>query len=179
MSRRAAAPVRPTVGALCCALALTACGSGQGAQTYKQRTTADSTNAQITTVDIRGLQVLAPTTGDVLAKGSDAPVTGRFVNNAQAADTLVSASSPAAASVVLTQNGSPVPTVPIPSLAITPGSYGLTLTGLVADLRPGSYVPIQLDFAKAGRTTVQVPVVGPAYSDASPRPTTKNFTQEG
>ena len=178
MSRPSAA-VRTTLGLVGCALALSACGTGQGAQTYKQRTTADSTNAKVSTVDIRGLQVLAPTSGDVLLKGADAMVTGRFVNNADALDTLVSASSPAATSVVLTQDGKTVTSVPLPSLTITPGSYGLTLTGLVADLRPGSYVPIELDFAKAGRTTVQVPVLGPAYSGDTPRPTTTNFTQEG
>ena len=179
MSRRAAFPVRQTIGLLCCALSLAACGTGREAQTYKQRTTADSTNAQVSTVDIRGLQVLAPTAGEVLAKGADAPVTGRFVNNAEADDTLVSATSPAATSVVLTQGGKPVGSVPLPSLTITPGSYGLTLTGLVADLRPGSYVPIELDFAKAGRTTVQVPVLGPSYNDAKPRPTSTNFSEPG
>ena len=175
MSRR----VATTVGLMSCALALSACGTGREAQTYKQRTTADSTNATVSTVDLRGLQIQAPTAGGVLAKGSDAMLTGRFVNNADVADTLVSASSPAATSVQLTRDGKPVASVPLPSLKITPGSYGLTLTGLVADLRPGTYVPVQLDFAKAGRTTVQVVVLEASYDAASPRPTTTNFPQEG
>jgi len=92
---------------LCLSLALSACGAGRGAQTYKQRTTADSTNAQVSMVDIRGLQVQAPTSGDVLVKGGDALVTGRFVNNAAAADSLVSATSPVAASVTLEATVSP------------------------------------------------------------------------
>lgn len=176
MSRRA---VATPVAVLCLSLALSACGAGRGAQTYKQRTTADSTNAQVSMVDIRGLQVQAPTSGDVLVKGGDALVTGRFVNNAAAADSLVSATSPVAASVTLTLDGKPVTAVPLPSLAITPGTYGLTLTGLVADVRIGSYVPIELSFARAGRTTVQVPVLGQPYNNSSPRPRTTNFPLEG
>lgn len=173
MSRRAGT----TVGILCLAAALTSCASGRDPQTYQAHTPADYTNASLDHVAIRGLAVKAPTSGDVLLTGTDAQVTGSFINNSDTPDTLTAAVSDASTAVTFLQGGKPATDIPVPALGISDSRYSLVLVGLTKDLRPGTFVSLTLNFARAGRTTLLVPVQSPGYNPAQPRPTTTNFTE--
>jgi copper(I)-binding protein len=90
-------------------------------------------------------------------------------NSGAAADRLVGASSPVAATTELhedkEENGimkmRPVPVLPIApgqSITLKPGGYHLMLTGLKAPLKQGESFPLTLTFEKAGAKEVQVEV---------------------
>jgi copper(I)-binding protein len=90
-------------------------------------------------------------------------------NSGAAADRLVGASSPVAATTELhedkEENGimkmRPVPVLPIAagqSITLKPGGYHLMLTGLKAPLKQGESFPLTLTFEKAGAKEVQVAI---------------------
>lgn len=99
-----------------------------------------------------------------------------ITNAGSAADALIGASSPAAATVEVHETvaiGSPdasgggmmgmqpVARVEIPaggSLQLKPGSYHVMLIGLVRDLKAGDTIDLTLAFEKAGAITVKVQV---------------------
>jgi copper(I)-binding protein len=93
-------------------------------------------------------------------------------NSGAAADRLVGASSPVAATTELhedkEENGimkmRPVPALAIPpgqSITFKPGAYHLMLTGLKEPLKQGASFPLILTFEKAGAKQVQVAVGRP------------------
>lgn len=103
----------------------------------------------------------------------------RIENSGSAADALIGASSPAAATAEVHETvamGSPAPgasgnggmmgmqpvaRLQIPaggSVELKPGSYHVMLIGLRQDLEPGATIEITLRFEKAGEITVTVPV---------------------
>ena len=144
-----------TATGLAALLLVAGCGSGQRAQTYQERTTADATNEAIGTIAVRNLAVSAPTTGTVYPVGSSAPVTVTLVNEGGEPDTLVSASSPAASSVVVT---GPTPQLQVPRLGATDPTYGLLLQGLTRPLQTGTYIELTMRFQRNGEKTMLVPV---------------------
>ena len=91
-------------------------------------------------------------------------------NPGQTGDTLLGASSPAAASVELHQTMtdasgmtgmSPVERLEVPaggSVSLAPGGYHLMLMGLSTALEAGSTVEIELAFEHAGKVVVQAEV---------------------
>ncbi len=92
-----------------------------------------------------------------------------LTNSGTAADRLVGASSPVAATTELhedkEENGimkmRPVPVLPIApgqSITLKPGGYHLMLTGLKAPLKQGDSFPLTLTFEKAGAKEVQVAI---------------------
>jgi copper(I)-binding protein len=92
-----------------------------------------------------------------------------LTNSGAAADRLVGASSPVAATTELhedkEENGimkmRPVPVLPIApgqSITLKPGGYHLMLTGLKAPLKQGESFPLTLTFEKAGAKEVQVAI---------------------
>lgn len=81
------------------------------------------------------------------------------------ADALVSATSPAAAHVVMTRTpqGTSVSAIPVPAATagpvhLGPGGYALVLAGLRHPLTAGQKVSLTLVFARAGRVTLSLPV---------------------
>ena len=148
---------RPVTAVLLSAALLSACGTGLEAQTYKPRTPHDSTSATLGKIALRGLAVDPPAEGESLTAGGHAVVTGVLVNTGTEDDALVDASSDAAATVAL-ETADQQGTVPIPAAGTSGTAWSLVLDGLKADLQPGRYVTLTLVFAKAGRTTVQVPI---------------------
>ena len=156
MSRRI--PPVPAVALFATAAALAGCGAGQSSQTYKPRTAADSTNASVGALALRNLALSPPSTGVALLAGGDAVLTGTFVNEADKADMLLSATTDAAPTVQLQQAGAAVTTIPVPALGRSSGEASLVLRGLTRTLRPGDYVTVTLAFAENGRTDVSVPV---------------------
>ena len=105
------------------------------------------------------------------ATGAGQKVGGAYLTlvNRGAADRLLSASSPAAESVELhtmamegdVMRMRQLPSVDVPAGArveFKPGARHLMLIGLKAPLKAGSSVQVTLEFEKAGKVTVQVPV---------------------
>lgn len=155
----------PVLG-VAAALLLTACGSGQTAEVYQERTVADATNESVGAIAVRNLAIEAPLTGSVLQKGTDAPLTVTLVNGGSDSDVLLSASTPAAASVRVV---GPTSTVPVPALSAASSAYSLVLGDLTRDLPSGSYISLTLVFRRNGSKTLLVPV-STTYGGA-PRPT--------
>lgn len=150
-SRRRAAPA---VG-LAAALLLAGCGSGMRAQTYQEKAVADATNDAVGAIAVRNIAVLGPQTGIVLPEGSDAPMTVVFVNQGAEDDVLLSASSPAAASVDIV---GPAAEFAVPRLQASDTAYSLVLRDLTRDLQTGSYIDLTLEFERNGSKTLLVPV---------------------
>ncbi|MGZ6825292.1 MAG: copper chaperone PCu(A)C [Mycobacteriales bacterium] len=136
---------------------LSACGTGLHAQTYKEVGRADGASTNLQALQVRNLHIAPPDTAGGTITGT-ATVVGTLVNNGGTADALVSASTDAASSASLTDNGQPATQVAVPANGLAPGTWAITLTGLTQPLRPGSYITMTLVFDKAGRTTLQVPV---------------------
>ena len=86
-------------------LALAGCGAGQIAQTAQQKPTVDGQMAQIGPIAIRDAALEYPL-GGVYERGSDARLRMVVVNTGIAPDTLVSASSPVATDVTISQGAS-------------------------------------------------------------------------
>jgi len=104
--------------------------------------------------------------------GSDLPAAGYFTidNRGGTDDTLLSASSPGATLVELHQTGpemsgmigmnavASVTCSAHATVTFAPGSYHLMLSGLVAQLRTGDHLELDLVFARAGTIVVQAEV---------------------
>ncbi len=161
------------VAGLAAALLLAGCGAGQSAQTYHEKATADATNVNVGAIAVRNLAVTAPDSGTVLTRGSDAPVTVTLVNSGTDPDTLVSVTSPAAASVAVV---GPSCGSTVPARGTTGSSCSLLLQGLTRDLGTGTYVALTLTFAQNGSKELLVPVqVTPG---GAPRPTASYVVPE-
>ncbi len=130
---------------------LSACGTGLQAQTYKARTPGDSSNGQLGAIALRGLAIeLGSTSGAVL-------LTGVIVNNGSEADALVNAASTDAPDVqLLTASGARQ--LELPARGSSGTQWALQLSGLAQAPRPGTFLAVTFEFAKAGRTTISVPV---------------------
>jgi copper(I)-binding protein len=144
---------------------LSGCGVGLQAQTYKETGRNDGSSVDLESVLVRNLHIEPPTSGNTLAAGGDAVLTGTLASRDKATDTLTSVTSPAAASVTLAAGAAPaVPRFgggPV-GLDVPAGGaltdWTATLTGLAQPLRAGEYVTVTLTFANAGQTTLRVPV---------------------
>ena len=151
-------------------LALTACGVGLDPQTYKQRTTQDSANAQAGSLALRNVAIAPPHSGESeLAVGTDAQLTLSIVNPGGDKDTLTGVTTAAASSTKLVDgSGHDVSSVDIPADgAAEAGDFGVVLVGLTKALRPAQYVDVTFAFANNGRLTVSVPVR--VYGEPVPR----------
>jgi copper(I)-binding protein len=152
-------------------LALAACGqqaSGAQAPVEIGTGTAPPAAPDVTTteiadaMDIVNARIPAPAAGSGTAQ-----VEVTFADTNTVPDALRAASSPAARAVVFTSNGHTVPQISIPVANGVSVSTGppypdrILLTGLREQLRAGQTVAISLTFAKAGRATLQVPVIPP------------------
>lgn len=136
------------------------CGTGLQAQTYQPRDVAEGTNATAGALEIRNLGIERGSIGSADPSVPPTPlsvVTGVIVNSGSEPDALLSASSTAAGSVqLLTPNGDQ--NLAIPAGGSTGADWALRLDALPAPLTPGTFITVTLTFAKAPRTTLQVPV---------------------
>jgi hypothetical protein len=60
--------------------------------------------------------------------------------------------------VTLLVDGTPTTEVAIPGQGAAPTSWSIALSDLTDELHAATYVPVTLEFARAGRVTLQVPV---------------------
>ncbi len=138
-------------------LTATGCGVGRSAQTYQERTAADSTSQAVGLLDLRNLAVLPPLVGEVLSTGSSARAVLTVVSDDTEPDRLLSVSSPAAGTVVVIVNGRTGQVV-VPPKGSTGNAVELVLQELTGDFRTGTFVPMTLRFERNGAVDVQVPV---------------------
>lgn len=157
MSRRPASALAAVVSAAL----LTGCGTGLEARTYQETGRTDGVLADVggrSGIAVRHLHIAAPATGEAHEAGSTAFVVGGLVNNGASGDALTGASSTVAAAVSLLVDGSPTTQVALPARGAAPQTWAIALSGLTRALAPATYVEVTLQFAKAGRVTLRVPV---------------------
>lgn len=164
MSRR---QVATAVTGLLCLVGLVGCATGRQAQTYKSHS-YDYLNVDQGAVAIRNLAVDGPPGGaGAIPAGGTARATGSLVDQSDAGDVLTAASSSDADRVALEQGGRPATSIAVPQLGRA-GDWAVVLTGTHTALRGGSYVSLTLTFARAGRTTLRVPVRSTGYVSSAP-----------
>lgn len=157
MSRRPALALAVVLSATL----LSGCGVGLHNRTYQEHGREDGAVADIggrSGLAIRNLHVLAPATGSFLGIGSGAQVVGGLVNKGTQDDKLVGATSDVAGAVTLLLGGSPVTDVTVPALGAADPTWSLQLSGLTRPVHVAEYVGVTLQFARAGRVTLQVPL---------------------
>ncbi|WP_156819516.1 copper chaperone PCu(A)C [Pseudonocardia sp. HH130630-07] len=183
MSRRTRRPLRTLAGVAgavtLSGLLLSGCGAGQVSQTAQQVAATNGLNASVGQVDLRDVQIGYPATpaspAALYARGSAAPVRATLVNTGAVADRLVSASSPAATSVRVTDGVLPkdVALVSTGGNALQPTASRPTeivLEGLTQPVAAGAVVPMTFTFERAGAITVDVPtgIPGENHDRAEP-----------
>lgn len=159
-------------------LVLAGCGANFQAQTYQERTVADGTNAAVGAIAVRNVTAAAPEGGELHEAGSDVEVTLTLTNDGPEDDRLVGATSAAAASVELLEEGSPADAIDLPRLGTTGGTVSLRLTGLTGALRPGQYLEITLQLESNGEVTVGAPIATTGEYDEE-RERSENFHEIG
>ena len=152
---------RRSLSALVVSAALLAgCGTGLHSRTYQEHGREDGASADLggsTGVAVRDVHVAPPASG-VHEAGSTAFVTGALVNRGTSTDALIGASSDVAGSATLLVDGTPTTEVAIPAGGTAPTTWSIALSQLSTALPPAAYVPVTLEFQRAGRVTLQVPV---------------------
>ena len=144
---------RPALAAVVSVALLSGCATGLQAQTYKARTAGSTVGTNVGSLALRGLAI------DLNAKDPSAPpqLCGVIVNDGTEDDQLVNATTSVASGVqFLSASGAPVLNLPAGRSSGT--DWALQLQGLRASLVPGTFVTVELQFAKAGRATVSIPV---------------------
>lgn len=165
-SGRPAGPARTAGGVLALSLALAGCGAGFKAETYQERTAADTTNAAIGDLTINDLHVLAPPVQRSDAQpdgqpaypvGSNARVTFVATNEGVGDDQLVNVTTDAARAVAPLGTSGTGGDIRLGGYASSQRFY-LELRSLTRTLRPAEYISMTLTWARAGSKTLLVPV---------------------
>ena len=144
---------RPAAAALFAVVLASGCGTGLHSRTYQEHGREDGAAA-----DVGGSNGIGVRNLHVEQSGGFVLVMGGLVNNGNQADTLLGASTDAASAVDLTVDGTSVSSVAIPALGAAPQGWALDLSGLTSQLMPATDIGVTLEFAHAGRVTLQVPV---------------------
>ncbi|WP_455355724.1 copper chaperone PCu(A)C [Streptomyces sp. SYSU K217416] len=153
------------------ALVLSGCGSDEGFD--PEEWNAPGQNARVGSVLIRYAHLAEPR-AEPWKAGDDVPAYLWLVNEGSEPDTLLGASTPAAASVDLVQPDGKqlpegLPLQPGRLYQLEPGKTHLVLRDVRQTIRGGDYVKVTVRFEKGGSATLNVPAQRPAY-DESPSP---------
>ncbi len=167
-------PRRLAAAALGAAVALlvSACASGQIAETANEVSAVDGASGHAGPLDLRDVTLAFPSTGFYPA-GSNARLEMSLVNNSAHPDVLVGVRSPQARGAVSATGAAPalpvtvggrvrVPVGAQESVIINGGHPSVTLVGLTRKLLPSRTIPVTFQFARSGAVTMQVPVATPA-----------------
>ena len=157
-------PLRRGAAALAVAAALStpalaACASGNDAMTNLARTTTNTANGAVGTINLRNVYVAGPVTA-----GGDAQVISALFNGGTEGDQLVAVSSPDATGGT---PGSPATLAPAGAQIYIANGAAPTLTGLKKDLPVGTATKVTFTFAKAGSVTLDVPVEEPLPGESA------------
>jgi copper(I)-binding protein len=142
------------------AVALAGCGTGLEAKTYSETGRQDGAFATVGGRDgvvLQRLHVIGPDSGSTLAAGDTALVTGGLVNNSGTDDALIGASSDLSNRVTLLVDGSPATELALPAHRAA-GTWSIVLNGLTREVHVATSITVTLEFQRAGKVTVQVPV---------------------
>jgi copper(I)-binding protein len=161
-------------------LALTGCSAGQITQTSSQVAGVNGVSARVGSIVVRDAQIEfagAPGDGSAYPRGSDAPLKMAIINEGNATDRLVSASSPVATSVLILGDTSLPPNHTLsvgnlrgPTAVRLPDTnqVQIILFNIKQDLKPGGITyEVVLVFEKAGAVRLQLPVGNPDESGGS------------
>jgi copper(I)-binding protein len=162
VSRRPVTVTAKAVAVLLSAAALSACGTGLNAVTYKETGRVDGAVADVggrTGIAVRHLHVAPPAEGSVHEPGSTALVLGGLSNGGSTDDALVGVTVTGATGAALTLDGVAVDAVPVPAGKTADSGWAIRLDGLTNGLHVAQSVEVVLTFAKAGRVTLSVPVL--------------------
>ncbi len=181
-----AGPTRPArriatgIAVLAMAALVSSCAAGMKAPTAEVKPALDATTAEIGDIQLATVALHAPS-GAAYESGQSAQLTMVIVNNGRRSDTLVSVTTPAFAGwgIVPTADATNAAATGAAGVTIAAGSavqLGLqnlgttpdgasaqtlvlrSLTAGASPLYPGSSIKITFGFARAGSTTVTVPV---------------------
>ncbi len=168
MSRRRVIAV--LLAPLLAAPLLAGCGAGRDAQTINIRGITDAAAIDVGSLQVRNVYVGPPETG-VYGEGGNAPLYLAVANRTNSPDMLTSVTSDTASLVVVAKadpaggaaiatggTGLPLEVPAGTALHFQPGSTHLVLQGLTRRLLPGQSVQVTFTFARAGSTTLTVPV---------------------
>ncbi|HEY7263313.1 MAG TPA: copper chaperone PCu(A)C [Trebonia sp.] len=163
-------------GLLIAALALlipaaAGCEAGLDAPTLQFHPASAGAHAEVNGISINNVFVLGAPGGHPVPTGQSASLFLSLYNGGTGNDTLVSVSSPDAASSVQVTGGTV--SLPVNSLVNLMGPQpSVVLSGLTQPLASGTAIPVTLDFQHAGSVTLDVPVQPQQYyySTFSPPP---------
>jgi hypothetical protein len=172
-SRASGAPRRLLIVAAAALIpALAGCEAGNNAPDLDWHYPTEGVGTVVQGISIRNVFVLGAPNSNPLPAGQSAGLFLALVNNGPAADRLLSVQAPGLATsvtfpaggVALPVNGVKLFTGPVPQVVLT--DLTRTITG-------GTVVTIVLNFQKAGRVSLRVPVISnsTSYATFSPAPT--------
>ncbi|MBO0801755.1 MAG: copper chaperone PCu(A)C [Nocardiopsaceae bacterium] len=152
--------------------AVAGCEAGLNAPTLEFHPASGGAHANFNGISINDAFVLAAPSGSAVPAGGSASLFVGMYNNGPAHDKLLAVSAPKAAKTVTIKGGGVV--LPASSAAnLTGPEPTLVLSHLTRPLSAGQDVAVTFDFARAGATTIEVPVEPRSdyYSTYSPPPT--------
>jgi hypothetical protein len=153
------------------ALLVSACASGQIAETADEVSAVDGSSGNAGNLDLRDVTLAFPSTGFYRA-GSNARLQLVVVNNSAHPDVLVGVRSPNARGAVSASGAAPALPVTVGTRVRVPiGAQGsvivdgahpsVTLVGLTRKLLPSQTIRVTFQFARSGAVTLPVPVSTP------------------
>jgi len=146
-------------------LALSACASGQVAQTAQMSPTVDGQLAQVGSLAIRNVALDYPA-GGVYERGSDARLRMVVVNGGVAPDSLVSVSSPVATDVTISAGGSAEVTGSATPEPTGSASESASPTATPSDTASGTATPSASPGGSASPSPTSSPTPSPTPENA-------------
>lgn len=146
-------------------LALSACASGQIAQTAQMSPTVDGQMAQVGSLAIRNVALDYPA-GGVYERGSDARLRMVVVNGGVAPDSLVSVSSPVATDVTISAGGSAEVTGSATPEPTGSASESASPTATPSDTASGTATPSASPGGSASPSPTSSPTPSPTPENA-------------
>ena len=146
-------------------LALSACASGQIAQTAQMSPTVDGQMAQVGSLAIRNVALDYPA-GGVYERGSDARLRMVVVNGGVAPDSLVSVSSPVATDVTISAGGSAEATGSATPEPTGSASESASPTATPSDTASGTATPSASPGGSASPSPTSSPTPSPTPENA-------------
>ncbi len=146
-------------------LALSACASGQIAQTAQMSPTVDGQMAQVGSLAIRNVALDYPA-GGVYERGSDARLRMVVVNGGVAPDSLVSVSSPVATDVTISAGGSAEVTGSATPEPTGSASESASPTATPSDTASGTATPSASPGGSASPSPTSSPTPSPTPQNA-------------
>jgi copper(I)-binding protein len=170
--RRAVRPRRLLITVIAALIpALAGCEAGVHAPTQQWHQPTNGAGTILHGIAIRNVFVLGAPLNTALAAGQSAGLFLALINEGSP-DRLLSVSAPGTATSVQVAGGT-VGLATGKAVLLTGPRPAVVLTGLTHALPGGSFINVVLNFQKAGRITLSVPVMPQAqyYSTLSPAPT--------